>query len=327
MLTSLVLFFACSTPEAPKKEAPKKPSCELKVDGLPGTMWMHMKQQPVGPDKPNPMARVRFRDEAGALKADYTASSAGSVYKYDCTTAGGIATCVEADAHASAWCHAWAATHDGVCDPAGLAAATGIPQAEFDKVAETVNKELKALKKPDEIAQQRKMDNSPNNKIRGKFKVAVDPAKCTLTLQDKYQTMVDSKVNEFENVLGSAKFIKADADYTFDTCEDADSAWAPGPDDNHLAVQAAGTIKFSAILQKAQKGAAGCTYTADIYKDWVKTQSDVPATEDKKYGPRWDVSIPFTEEGKHVVYFDRNKTCGDKKEHIGMTCGLVRVGG
>ena len=185
--------------------------------------------------------------------------------------------------------------------------------------------ELKKLKK-DEKDMQRKADNSPNNKIRGKFIVAVDKATCRVTLQDKYQTMVDGRVNEFENVLGTAKFEKAKEEYIFESCKDADSAWAPGPDDQHLAVQSPGTIKFSAMLQKEQqKGLDGCTLTADVYKDWVKTTPDVPATKDAKWGPRWDTQVEFTEPGKHAVYFDRWKTCGDKKERIGLTCAVVRI--
>lgn len=324
----VALLAACSLPEPPKPEAPPAPTCSVKVDALAGTAWIHMKPQPVGPDQPNPMARLRFRDDGGKLVADYTANSAGSVYAYDCSVAGQIATCLERDTHATGFCKAYAATHDGVCDPAGAAAATGIPQAEFDKVAKQVNTELKKLKKT-EAEQQRKSDNNPNNKLRGKFRAALDPATCSLTLQDKYQTLVDGKLNEFENVLGNAKMVKAEKEYLFESCEDADSAWAPGPDDSHLAVQAEGTIKFSAMLQAAdRKKAAGCALTADVYQDWLgdKVQSAVPATEDPKWGPRWDVNLPVSGVGKHVVYFDRWKTCGEKRERIGFTCALIRIG-
>jgi hypothetical protein len=310
--------------QAPPKEAPKADTCGVEVTSLAGTSWIHLKPQPVGPDKPNPMARVHFVDDGGNLKGQYTASSLGDVYDYACTISGKLGTCTETEPHAEAWCKAWAASHDGVCDPAAVAAATGIPQAEFDKVATKVNDEIKKLK-PDEKAQQKKSDNSPNNKIRGTFQIAVDKAKCQLTLVDKYQTMVDGKVNTFENVLGTAKFEKAKDEYIFESCKDVDSAWAPGPDDQHNAAQPAGTIKFSAILQKDQKGASNCTYTADVYKDWVKSQSDVAAVTDAKYGPRWDVQVPLADTGKHAVYFDRYKTCDGKKDRVGLTCAVVRI--
>ncbi len=310
-------------PEAKKADAPPPDTCGVDITTLSGTSWVHLKPFAEG-DKPNPMARIRFDETAGSLKAKYTAGSLGDVYDYTCTIQGKLATCNEDDLHAEAWCKAWAATHDGVCDPAGLSAASGLPQAEIEKVAAKVNDELKKLK-PAERDMQRKADNNPNNKIRGKFQVAVDKGKCQVTLLDKYQTMVDGKVNEYENVLGTAKFEKAKEEYIFESCKDVDSAWAPGADDTHSAVQPAGTIKFSAILQKDQKGAAGCTYTADVYKDWVKSQSDVAATEDAKFGPRWDVQVPLTEAGKHAVYVDRYKTCGDKKEKIGLTCAVVRI--
>ncbi|MDP2314967.1 MAG: hypothetical protein Q8P41_18855 [Pseudomonadota bacterium] len=324
-LFALSLLGAGCVPEpaAPKEAAGPPDTCGVDMTTLSGSSWIHLKPQAQG-DKPNPMARIRFDDAAGTLKAKYTAASLGDVYEYSCTIQGKLATCLEDDFHAEAWCKAWAATHDGVCDPAAVAAATGIPQAEFDKVAQKVNDEIKKLK-PAERDMQKTADNSPNNKIRGKFQVALDKGKCQVTLLDKYQTMVGGQVNEFENVLGTAKFEKAKEDYIYESCKDVDSAWAPGADDTHSPVQTAGTIKFSAILQKAQKGAPECTYSADVYKDWVKSQTDVAATDDKKFGPRWDVQVPLAEAGKHAVYFDRYKTCGDKKEKIGLTCAVVRI--
>ncbi|MES2641518.1 MAG: hypothetical protein V4850_18645 [Myxococcota bacterium] len=312
-------------PEAKKADAAPPDTCGVDIATLPGSSWIHLKPLAQG-DKPNPIARIRFEDAAGTLKARYTAGSLGDVYDYSCTVKGKLATCLEDDFHAEAWCKAWAATHDGVCDPAALAAVPGlgVPQAEIDKVATKINDELKKLK-PAERDAQKTADNNPNNKIRGKFMVAVDKGKCQVTIQDKYMTMVDGKVNEYENVLGTAKFEKAKEEYIYQSCKDVDSAWAPGADDTHAAVQPAGTIKFSAILQKEQKGAAGCTYSADVYKDWVKSQSDVAAVEDAKFGPRWDVQVPLSDAGKHAVYFDRYKTCGDKKEQIGLTCAVVRI--
>lgn len=321
----LLLALACDVPQPEPEKKDEKPACELDLSKLAGTAWVYNKPQPTGPNLPDPTARMRFRDEGGALKADYTAGSSSDVFAYDCSVSGKILTCLETEPHLDAFCHAWAAVHDGVCDPAAVAAATGAPLDAATKVAETVNAELKKLK-GDEIAQQRKVDNSPNNKLRSKFLLAIDPATCGITVQDKYQTMVDGKLNEFENVLGSAKFIKAEADYTWESCKDADSAWAPGPDDQHNPVQSPGMIKFSAMLQKdQQKDVKGCVLSADIYKDWVKGQAELQATEDAKWGPRWDTTISFTEPGKHVVYFDRWKTCDGKREHIGTTCAMVRV--
>jgi hypothetical protein len=323
-LLALTALVGC-TPEAPPPEVKEEPedTCGVDITKLNDTSWIHLKPNATG-EKPNPMARIKFIDEGGALKAKYTAGSLGDVYSYSCTINGKLGTCLEDELHTEAWCKAWAATHEGVCDAAALAAATGLPQAELDKVAKKVTDELKKLKK-DEAEQQRKADNSPNNKIRGKFMVAVDKAKCQVTIQDKYQTMVDGRVNEYENVLGTAKFEKAKSEYIYESCKDVDSAWAPDASDQHSAVQSAGTIKFSAILQKDQKGAANCTYTADVYTDWVKTNTDIGTTDDKKFGPRWDVSLPIAETGKHAVYFDRWKTCGDKKDRIGLTCAVVRV--
>ncbi len=323
MIALLVLACDMPTPQQAKLE-PVPPKCQVDANKLPGTVWVYQAPQTVGPSKPEPAARVRFRDEGGALKADYTAGSTSDVFQYDCALKGKVATCLEAEYHAEAFCKAWAAVHEGVCDPAGVSAAAGIPLDVATKAAAVVNAELKKLK-GDEIADQRKFDNSPRNKMRGTFRVAVDPGTCEITLQDKFQTMVDGKLLEYENVLGSAKFAQVTTDFTWESCKDADSAWSPGADDAHVPVQAGGAIKFSAILQKDQKGAKGCVYTADLYTDWVKSQSELTTTDDKKFGPRWDTTIPLAERGKHVVYFDRYKTCDGKRDRIGTACAMVRV--
>ena len=322
-----LLAFACDMPQpAPPPAKPKAPACELSLATLGGTSWLYLKPQEQGPDKPDPTARMRFRDEGGALKADYTAGSTSDVLNYACTSDGKIATCVESNPYTDAFCKGYAAVHDGVCDPAEVSRLTGIPLDVTTTAAKTVNAELKKLK-GDAIALQRKSDNNRNNKMRGKFLVAIDKARCGLTVVDKYITMFDGAVHEFENVIGTARFAKSDTNYTWESCKDADAAWAPGPDDKHLAVQQSGTIKFSAILQKDQrKGvAAACTLTADVYADWVRTASDVPSVPDVAWGPRWNTQVSLSESGKHVIYFDRYKTCDGKKERIGMTCAQVRV--
>ena len=322
----IALLLACTPPEPPKENKTDKPACDVALDKLAGSQWMHMKPQPTGADKPNPMARIKFSDDAGKLVAEYTAGSLNNVYKYACTNDGKLLDCVETADYTKGFCRASAAfTPDNKCDQALVAKVTGKTPEEVAKVATEVDAALAKLK-PAERDQWKKDDNNPNNKIRGHFKVAVNPTTCGLTIQDKYQTLYNGQLAEFENVLGTAKFVKADADYTYIPCTDSSSSWAPDDKDQHSQDQKPGTIKFSAVLQPEQRGGA-CTFTADIYKDWVKSQSDVPSEKDPKDGPRWNTSIPFTEAGRHVVYFDRSKTCGDKKESLGVTCVMVVVSG
>ncbi len=322
-----LLAFACDMPQPAAPPAkPKAPACELSLTTLGGTSWLYLKPQTEGPDRAEPNTRMRFRDEGGALKADYTQGSNSSVYQYDCSSDGKIANCVQSNPHADSFCKGYAAVHDGVCDPGEVSRLTGIPLDVVTKAATTINAELKKLK-GEAVAQQRQADNNRSNKMRGKFQIAIDKAKCGLTVRDMYITMFDGAVHEFETAIGTGKFAKNEIEFTWESCNDADSAWAPGPDDKHLAVQAPGSLKFSAMLQKGeQKGlAASCTLTADVYKDWERTASDVPSVPDKAWGPRWDTQISLSEPGKHVVYFDRYKTCDGKKERIGITCAQVRV--
>lgn len=321
----LVLALACSTPEPPKDAKSDKPTCDLKVDALAGTSWVNMKPQAAGPDQVNAAARVRFRDEGGKVAADYTAGSLNNVYQYNCSSDGKILTCVEQGEHAEGFCRASAANSpDYKCNVADVVAKTGLPQDKVEAAAKKVDEAYGKLK-PEDREKAKVEDNSPNNKIRGKFLAAVSPANCGLTIQDKYQTLYNGQLAEYENVLGTARFSKADQDYTWLNCTESDSSWSPDGSDQHQQDHAPGTIKFSAILQKEQKGAPDCSYSADIYKDWLSFQKDVPAEADPKMGPRFNTSIPFTDKGKHVVYFDRYKTCGGKKESIGVSCVLVMV--
>ncbi len=324
----LVLALAlvgCSTPPPAEPPAAEAPSCAVTLETLPGSTWVYLAPQPMGDPKPSPIARMRFDGSAGALTAKYTAASAGDVYDYTCTVEGKVGTCVESDLHADAFCKAWAATHDGVCDPAAVAAATGLPQAELDKVAGDVNKMLKKLKGA-EKERQRQVDNSPNNKIRSKFILSVDPSSCQLAVQDKYVTMVDGKVAEFENQIGAGRFAQTQESFVFQSCKDVDGAWAVDPADpkGRLGEVAPGPVTFAAVLPKGTKAAEGCTYEADLYVDWKK-QATLPGAAGDKGAVRWETAVPFNEPGIHAVFFDRSKTCGGAKETLGVTCAIVKV--
>jgi len=319
-------LLACGEPEKPKetKKVEEKPACDVTIDKMGGTQWVLWRSLLVGvPDKPEPIYRMKFEGDASALKAKYSAGSSGDVYEYSCRIDGNIATCIETDPHLEGFCKAYAAAHDGVCDPAALAQIIGASATDLEPIAKAVNAELKKLK-PAQAKVQRQADNRQSNKLRGKFKVAIDP-KCQLTLEDKYLTMMDGKLQEFQNVLvPGSKFRKATEDFIFETCRDVESAWAPDDKDAQKSVQPPGTIKFSSTLKKGDKK-AGCTYTADVYRDYVKLSSDLATTDDKKWGPRWDTMVPLAEEGKHVVFFDRYRTCGGAKEKLALSCALVRI--
>lgn len=324
---SLLLAFltACGGETTPAPEAKKtdKPSCELDLDKLGGTAWVHMNNAVPGKETPNPQARLRFMVNGTQIEADYTANSVGDVYHYTCTKSGGLLTCLEKEPQIEAWCKAQAAVNNGACDADKLAQVLGMPVEQIKPVADKVNAELKKLK-PKERETQQKVDNSPNNKLRSKFLVAVDKAKCTLTLQDKYQTMYNGQLQEFEQALGTATFAKVEDKYIWTTCKDADNAWAPDPKGYHQMVQTPGTIKFEAGLGNGVKPESSCTYTADVYKDWVKASEGLEAVvESGKV--RWRTELPFTEKGIHAVYFDRKKTCNGAVTPIGLTCAAIKI--
>lgn len=320
---SLALSGCGGAPEAPKADAPKEDACPLALDKLDDTTWLWLRPQPSGPDKQQPQTRMRFRTEAGAIKVAYTASSLSEVYDYACEIKGKIMTCVEENVHAKEWSRAWGATHDGKIDTAALSAATGIPATEFDKVHKDIEKELAGLK-GDERTETFKTYNSPNNKIRGKFMVAVDKAKCMLTVQDKYIAMVDSRPNEYENPVGTAKFQQSTEGYLFKACKDVESANTIVADGATAHTYPPGTYEFTSTLKLDVKPDPACTYSANIWKDWLPLTPNLAPDDAKKV--KWSIKVPLDQKGPHVISFERSKTCGTAEPvSEGVSCAKVHI--
>ncbi len=320
-LLALTLTGCAGEPPKPKESKPAKASCELAYDKLADTVWL---RNDPATGKPDAKTRLKFGSEGGVVKAWYTTGSIGNVYSYTCTEKGGMLDCLETDPHFEGFCKAWASVNNGVCDPAVLAPQLGTTVDALKPTADAVNKELAALK-PAAKEQQRKVDNSPGNRIRSHFIAAIDRATCGITLQDKFITMFNGKVQEYENENGTSNFIRGDKEYIWESCAESavsvvDDAGKPVAGPNYPA----GTLKFQGYLPEGQKAAASCTYTADVWADWTKASSDLPGTVS---GPAvtFATALPFSEKGFHALYFDRYKTCDGKKERIGLTCGAFRI--
>jgi hypothetical protein len=326
-LIPALFLVACSNtaPERTKAPEEKPPACDVSMDKLAGTAWVHMKPQASGPDKASPVTRVRFRDEGGKLVADYSASSISAMYAYDCEMTGKIANCMEREPHYKEWCRAFAASHDGVCDAAALAPLIGATEADLATAVTEVNKEFKAYK-GDELTQQMRLYNNPNNKIRGKLQMALDPSSCQLTLVDKFKSMSDGRVKELENQIGTAQFAQTKEAYLFEDCKDLEVAHAVLPEGATARAYPAGTYDFESGLPQDQKADAACTYTANIWKDWLLMTPDVAGTVDGK-NVKWTTKVPVSGPGPHVVHFERYKTCGEAKEKIGFSCAKVHIEG
>lgn len=283
-------------------------------------MWVR-----INPDgnKKDLQSRLKFYKEGEVLKAYYTAGSVGDVYTYSCNAAGDTMTCMEDELHPEAWCKAYAAVHEGVCDPAAVAAQLNVTVDVMKPVADKVNAELKKLK-GEEKTNQRQADNNPNNKIRSRFIVAVDKGKCALTIQDKFLTMFNGQVQEYENVNGTSNFQKETEEYYWKSCKDMNASVVDDAGKDVAGPYSPGTLKFQAGLPEGAKAAGGCTYTADVWGDWTKATSDVPGTV---AGAKvtYSTALPFMNPGIHAVYFQQFKTCGDKKEEVGVTCKPFRV--
>lgn len=325
LLPALLALSACSTEtaEAPKDTKPKDtkaPACDLAYDKLADTVWLRL--APENDGKPEVKSRVKFFSEGGTLKAKYTAGSVGDVFTYVCTEKGGMLDCLEEDKHLEAFCKAYAAVHGGKCDAAVLAPMLGVTEADLKPVADKVNAELGKLSKA-ETEQQRKVDNNPNLKIRSHFVLALDKSKCQVTLQDKFISMYNGNIQEYENQNGTTNFGKDTGEYFWDACTDP-TVQITGEDGKAVSPPfSAGTLKFTADAGK-EKASAACTYTADIWRDWQKLSGDLPG-EVKGGSVIWTSPVNIDGKGIHAVYFDRYKTCDGKKERIGVACKGFRV--
>jgi hypothetical protein len=244
------------------------------------------------------------------------------MYTYICTEKGSLLDCLEEEAHLDAFCKAYASVHNGKCDAAALAPMLGITEADLKPTADKVNAELSKLSKA-AAENQRKVDNDPNLKIRSHFLAAVDKRLCQLTVQDKFISMYNGQIRELENQNGTTNFGKDTGEYFWEGCTDP-SVRVVGEDGKEVSgPYAIGTLRFSVDGGK-EKASGACTYTADIWRDWQRLSSDLPA-EVKGGNLSWTTPVNFDGKGIHAVYIDRFKTCGGKKEHIGVACRGVRV--
>lgn len=325
-LCATFALVSCAGGEPEKKPDDKKPaaasSCDVTMDSIAGTSWLYL--NPDKGDKEDAQTRLRFRKDGDTILADYSASSISAMYVYSCTRSGGLLSCDEKDPHYKEWCRAWAAAHDGVCDPAQLAPVIGAKPEDLAEAAKTVNEEFKAAK-GDELAQMKHDYNNPNNKVRGRIRVALNAGTCQLTIEDKFQSMFNGQISLLENRVGTAKFAETKDEYLFEDCTDVDAA-RPNVQGNFMAEKfPSGSYEFEAHLGADQKADPACTYTADVWKDWRPLQQGLAGTVDKGV-VTWKLTTPVAGEGAHAVHFKRYADCGGQKKELGVTCTKLHIG-
>ena len=205
--------------------APPPPACTLSLDGLGGTTWVMDDPQAEGGSKPNNQARMRFVNEDGALKLDYTVKDPVNSYSFDCAKKGegdsAELECFEPPRLVD-WCYALEAWEEGACTPPALAE-YGIPDSvskgEVVKAIKEAKGQIKEWQKAGVWDRQKLMRNNLGNPLQGRVYVAVNSRTCTLKITDNYMTIYNGQQKEDSNPVGTNPFVKYEGgELLFESC-------------------------------------------------------------------------------------------------------------
>ncbi len=321
--------------------APSGPTCDLTLDNLQGKVFVMAEAQPKGPDVLNPLARLRFDEEGGVLKARYTAMSLGDIYTYTCEKIEreGKAPelkCVEPP-RLQDWCEALFA-HDIKCTKKKLRKLGA--EASDEELAKAIEAAKKAMQEAQSAEDERVFQRwkairaSLGNKLQGQLFVKVDK-RCRLNINDMYWTLRNGEKVEDSNPVGTNPFVKTDKPYLFEHCDnqaelyDSDKEGFPelpitAPPQNEMGKP----IHYYHIGEAGSKAEEGCTYSFDTYAGWLPLAQGLEPEKGEDGRLIWHATHTFDEKtarkvnGKilGIFHMARYKTCGGKKEKIDVSC-------
>lgn len=330
-MTLWTLVAGCSllTPAPPPP--PPEPACTLALDTLEGrTFVREQRNKTATGDEPDPWARMQVHGQGGGLKITYNSRSPFDMYEYSCKKEKGALQCVQDlggdAAKLKQWCQTlWA--NKGTCSPAELADLTGVSVAEATAAQKEIVEAIGKLK-PDEKAKMKTAFSQPNNQLRGLLKVKVNSEACKLAVVDTYQTMTDGKLSELETYVGNSRFVESSETLSFTKCDGLGLVAVvagSSPPQPKAEWGASEQVPFLARPQNLDKPEGGCTYSRDLWADFlpVATGEAVTAGADGKLS--WGFERSFAEAGKHVVQQVRYKACGGEPQKIDDLCTMIQV--
>lgn len=325
---------------------PTAPACDLTVDTMAGNTFVMSEAQPNGPDQLNPLARLKFVDEGGKVKAKYTAMSLGDIYTYECEKQQQEGKdpelkCVE-PARLKDWCEALFA-HDIKCTKKKLQKlGTDASDADLDKAIEEAKAAMKAAEQAGEaaFAQWKAIRGSLGNKLQGQLFAKVD-SRCRLKVDDMYWTLKkDGEKVQDTNPVGTNPFVKTDTPYMFEHCSnqsdmfDGDKEGFPTLPIQEAPMNELGKpIHYYMIGEAGSKPEEGCTYSYDTFAGWVPLAKDQAAAPNADGRIEWHATHTFDEKTARKVqdvtmgifHMARYKTCGGKKDLIDVACRATRL--
>ncbi len=317
----------------------KADSCDVDTQSLAGTEWIYLRANPDRTETPDPVqGRIQFRTEDGQLKAKYNVGSKANVYEYECKTSEKEVVCKEPP-KVKDFCQALL-VGGGKCNKATVKKIDShLEDGQMEEGLKAGRANVKKYKGGKDWKQFAFNNNNLGNKLQGIIYAKVDKKRCSLRVTDNYMTIYNAKRVEDSNPNGTNMFIKnAEGKLLWDNCTDSKNLVgrpeAGFPKDpgkvSHLARYAVGsTVHFHYLGLDGSAPPEGCTFSFDIWNEGRPVSEGLVPTEAKfkgkpvqawGYSKKFDAPSPPTGE---IVTMIRHKTCGGKKEQVGVSCAAV----
>jgi len=269
-----------------------EPECTLSNSKLAGTTWLMAEAMPDTTVRNNPRARMRFYDEDGMLKVDYSVGSAYEVQKYECRLAGEEVSCREKP-KLSDWCRTLEVHQPGSCTAAKLRELGAIDStdADINKAIGEARMQIEAAKKDTATWPQfQRANNFLGNKLQGLLDLRVREKKCQLMVTDQYMTIFNGTRIVDSNPVGTNAFNQdKEGTWLFENCQEGTKFLAmsqqAAPTDKELQsldpkrqFVSTDTIYYHYIGLKHLEAVEGCAYSADLWTQWKPKAQDVPVS-------------------------------------------------
>ncbi len=322
-------------------------SCGLDITNLAGKTFLMYEAMPDKTYDENEMARVRFFDEGGVTKAQYTVKHPVHVYDYECSVyepeeGGDTELRCMTEQEPEKWCAALQAHEWGSCTSKKLAqlGAEGT-EDELKKAVRQAKKDARKVKEEGEDVFKRwtLMNNNLGNHLQNRLYIKRAKRECRLSVADMYFTIYNGKGKEDTNPVGVNPFVETSTEYMFEHCEGKlnmapyDKPVAPENGDfgdPREKKKPDTDIFYHYLGTDAVKAEEGCTYSMDTFSQYKPLESGVAVEPNDKGEIRWVGKTSYPKDG--LIRQDNNRigifamkrfqTCGGEKKHIDTVCAL-----
>jgi hypothetical protein len=316
--------------------------CKVTLNNLAGTQWVMHEAMPDKTDRPNPRARMRFRQADEGLKIDYSVGSPFEMHTYDCTVGPREMKCAE-EPKIIDWCLSLEAHEPGSCSPAKLRelGATGIDESDLSRAVSDARKEIasvteQAKDNPMLLRQYKLARNNLGNKLQGLLDIRVNEKRCQLIITDQYMTIYNGNRIVDSNPVGTNPFVQdKENSWLWENCVEGTKflalQQAEPPTDAQLQAldprrqfSSKDTVSYHYVGLKHIEAKPDCKYSADTWVQWKPKDSGteigtyacdftIPDGSDPKKGRRvtncvqWTASHQWTDtSGLSFVGDDEN---------------------